>query len=97
MEIQFLQKVDLTDGVRLSYNIDGKKIFLEITGTAMSVYKMYDLSDDELGMICIPIVTGTYVELNEQEAGLEKISLDSDGVKVKGKIVSIKEEVEEVC
>ncbi|MFA5080777.1 MAG: hypothetical protein WC472_04135 [Candidatus Paceibacterota bacterium] len=96
MEIQFLQKVVTPGGVRLSYNIDNKKIYLEISGTAMSSYEVYDLSDKELGMIFIPIMTDIYDDLKEQGAELEKIIIDSEGAKKEGKIVYTKEAIEEV-
>jgi hypothetical protein len=96
MEIQFLQKINLPDGVRLSYKIADKKVYLEIAGTAMSSYDIYFLSDDELGMIFIPIITDIYDSLKEQGAELEKIEMLSDGLKVAGKVVYTKEEAEEV-
>lgn len=96
MEIQFLQKVNLNDGIRLSYKIVDKKVYLEIGGTAMSSYGIYLLSDDELGMIFIPIITDIYVKMNEQGVALEKIVMVSDGIKNDGKIIYSKEEVEEV-
>lgn len=97
MEIQFLQKMPATgDDVRLSYSINKKMVYLEIAGTAMSSYEIYDLSDNELGMIFIPIMTDIYDDLKEQGAELEKIIIDSEGAKKEGKIVYIKESIEEI-
>jgi len=97
MEIQFFKKMPSTgDGIRLSYSIDGKDIFLEISGTAMSVYKMHDLPDNEMGMVFIPIITDICIQLRDQGAEIESISIDSEGAKIKGKIVYIKEAIEEV-
>lgn len=97
MEIQFLKKMPSTkDGVRLSYSIDSKNIYLEVSGTAMSVYEIYDLPDDELGMIFIPIITDICSQLKVQGAEIESINIDSDGARVEGKIIYIKEAIEEI-
>jgi|GEM_PF-1508940 len=97
MEIQFLQKMPPTvDGVKLSYKINDKIIYLEIGGTAMSVYEIYNLPDNELGMICIPMIFDIYSQLKEQGAELDKISIDSDGAKIGGKIIYGKEAIEDV-
>jgi len=97
MEIQFLKQMPPTnDGARLSYSIDGKNIYLEVSGTAMGVYKIYDLSDNEMGIIFIPIITDIYIQLKDRGAEIESISIDSEGAKIKGKIVYIKEAIEEV-
>jgi len=97
MEIQFLKKMPSTnDGIRLSYSIDGKNIYLEVSGTAMSVYEIYNLPDDELGMIFIPVITDIYSQLKDQGAKIESIDIDSDGAKVEGKIIYVKEAIEEV-
>jgi hypothetical protein len=97
MEIQFLKKMPPTnDGIRLSYSIDGKNIYLEVSGTAMSVYEIYNLPDNELGMIFIPVITDIYSQLKDQGAEIESIDIDSDGAKVEGKIIYVKEAIEEV-
>jgi hypothetical protein len=97
MKIQFLQKFENVDDLtNLLYAIDDKKVKLEVGRTAMSVYNVYDLSDDELGMIFIPAITDIYVRLKKQGADLEKISIDSEGAKIKGKIVYSKAELEDV-
>jgi hypothetical protein len=88
MEVEFLNQIDKTgDFVKLFYKIDSKKIELEIGGTALSVYEVYSLKDDELGVTFRPVVTAIFVELEEQEAELIKISIDSEGAKIGGKIV----------
>jgi hypothetical protein len=96
MEIQFLQKVNTPDGIRLSYNIDSKKVYLEITGTATSVYNIYDLEDNNLGMIFIPVISDIYDKLKEQGAELDRVDIDSDGAKIMGKIIYSKECIEDV-
>lgn len=97
MEIQFLQKMPvINDGARLSYSINEKNIYLEITKTAMITFNISDLSDNELGMIFIPIITDIYGDQKEQGVELEEIIIDSDGAKKEGKIVYIKESIEEV-
>jgi len=98
MEIKFLQKMSNpngTDGVRLSYILNNRKIFLEVSGTAMAVYNIGNLSDYELGMIFIPVITDIYIKLKEQGAQLEEISMHSEGAQINGKIVYSKEEIEE--
>jgi len=94
MEIKFLNKVDKTgDFVKLFYNVEGKKVRLEVGGTALSVYKIYSLSEEELGLIFVPVISDIYVILNEQGAELKKISIDSEGAKVEGKIMYSKEKI----
>lgn len=86
----------IKDEVRLSYNIDSKNIYLEVSGTAMSVYEIYDLPDDGLGMIFISIITAICSQLKDQGAEIESINIDSDDARVEGKIIYIKEAIEEV-
>ncbi len=82
------------DGV--AAHIINTHIELEVGGTAMSVYNIYDLPDDEFGMIFIPMMTDIYIRLKEQGAELEKVSIDSEGAKIKGKIVYSREELEDM-
>lgn len=72
--------------VGLLYSIDNNKTKLEVGGTALSVYNISDLSGDELGKIFTSVITAIYVELGEQSAVLDKVSINSEGAEVNGKI-----------
>ncbi len=97
MDIKFIKKYNSPNGlVGLIYNIDNDKIIVEVGGTALSTLEIHNLPEDALGKIFTPVIFAIYAELNEQGAKLDRISIDSEGAKIKGKIVCSREKINEI-
>lgn len=95
MEIKFLKKIPThLDGVELLYEIDNKNVYLKVSGTALSFYDLYNLPDDELGEVFVPVMIDVYIQLKDQGAEMREVCIDSEGTKVKGKIIYVREDIE---
>ncbi|MFB6181649.1 MAG: hypothetical protein ABEJ24_02010 [Candidatus Magasanikbacteria bacterium] len=70
---------DGKDLTQLDYLIDDEKVRLKVGDTALTTL---GVRDQNLARTFRPLVSSIYAELNDQDANLEEISIDSRGAEV---------------
>jgi len=93
MNIQLKENITKNDqdGLGLVYDIDGREIEVQISGTAQG---MWNITAENAGDLLKHLIGSVVSFIKDQGASVDKIDIFSDGASVKGKIIYSKDECE---